>query len=94
MQRPGQNIKTRTVNVDGIIKELMDMLEVRLNNTWNDWHDEEVLDEYLNQDLETFNGSVELMYKLNFIDKDRWDRETERGYNLYNKIAHKPRNIK
>lgn len=94
MQRPGQNIKTRTINVDGIIKELMDTLEVRLNNTWNDWHDEDILNEYLNQDLEVYNGSIELMYKLNFIDKDRWDQETDNGYNLYNRIAHKPRNIK
>ena len=90
MNRPGQNIKTRTVNVDGIIQELLNTLEVRLTNTWNDWHDEEVLDEYLNQDLETFNGSIELMYKLNFIDKDRWDQETDNGYNLMikTKIAH------
>ncbi len=89
MNRPGANIKTRTVNVDGIIKELMDTLEVRLNNTWNDWHEEDVLGEYLVQDLETYNGSIELMYKLEFIDKDRWDKETDNGYKLYNKILTK-----
>jgi len=94
MNRPGQNIKTRTVNVDGIIKELMDMLEVRLNQTWEDWHEEDVLLEYLTQDLETYNGSIELMYKLDFIDKDRWDEETDNGNKLFNRIANKPRNIK
>lgn len=94
MNRPGSNIKTRTINIDGVIQELLNTLEVRLNNTWNDWHGEDVLNEYLNQDLEVYNGSIELMYKLNFIDKDRWNRETDNGYNLYNRIAHKPRNIK
>lgn len=89
MNRPGQNIKTRTINVDGIIQELLNTLEVRLNNTYKDWYKDNFLNEYLQQDLETYKGSIELMYKLDFIDKDRWNEETERGYNLYNKIAHK-----
>lgn len=89
MQRPGQNIKTRTINVDGVIQELLSNLEVRLIDTWQDWHDEEVLNEYLTQDLETYEGSIELMYKLDLIDKDRWDIEVVNGYNLYHKIANK-----
>lgn len=89
MQRPGQNIKTRTVNIDGVIEELQENLKTRLTNTVNDWYDNDCLNEYLAQDLETYKGSIELMYKLDFIDKDRWNEETERGYNLYNKIAHK-----
>lgn len=89
MNRPGQNIKTRTINIDGIIEELQENLKTRLTNTVNDWYDDDLLNEYLAQDLETYKGSIELMYKLDFIDKDRWNEETERGYNLYNKIAHK-----
>ena len=89
MNRPGQNIKTRTINIDGVIQELLNTLEVRLNNTYKDWYKDNVLNEYLMQDLETYKGSIELMYKLDFIDKDRWNEETERGYALYNKIARK-----
>lgn len=89
MQRPGQNIKTRTINVDGVIQELLNALEIRLNNTYKNWYKDNVLNEYLQQDLETYKGSIELMYKLDFIDKDRWNEETERGYNLYHKIANK-----
>lgn len=89
MQRPGQHIKTRTINVDGVIQELLQTLEARLTDTWTDWYGEDVFKEYLDQDLETFKGSIELMYKLDLIDKDRWDDEVANGYDLYNKIARK-----
>ena len=74
MQRPGQNIKTRTINIDGVIDELQENLKTRLTNTVNDWYDNDCLNEYLAQDLETYKGSIELMYKLDFIDKDRWNQ--------------------
>lgn len=89
MNRPGQNIKTRTVNIDGIIEELQENLKTRLTNTVNDWYDDDFLNEYLVQDLETYKGSIELMYKLNFIDKERWTREIDNGYELFNKWARK-----
>lgn len=89
MQRPGQNIKTRTINVDGIIEELQENLKTRLTNTVNDWYDDDMLNEYLVQDLETYKGSIELMYKLDFIDKERWNQETDNGYEIFNKWARK-----
>lgn len=89
MNRPGQNIKTRTINIDGVIEELQENLKTRLANTMNDWHEDDLLNEYLQQDLETYKGSIELMYKLNFIDKERWNQEIDNGYDLYNKIARK-----
>lgn len=89
MNRPGQNIKTRTINVDGVIEELQDNLKTRLTNTVNDWYDDDCLNEYLAQDLETYKGSIELMYKLDFIDKDRWNKEIDNGYELFNKWARK-----
>ena len=89
MNRPGQNIKTRTINIDGIIEELQENLKTRLTNTVNDWYDDDMLNEYLVQDLETYKGSIELMYKLDFIDKERWNQETDNGYEIFNKWARK-----
>ena len=89
MQRPGQNIKTRTINIDGVIEELQENLKTRLTNTVNDWYDDDCLNEYLVQDLETYKGSIELMYKLGFIDMERWNRETDNGYEIFNKWARK-----
>lgn len=89
MNRPGQNIKTKTINIDGVIEELKDNLKTRLTNTVNDWYDDDHLNEYLAQDLETYKGSIELMYKLDFIDKDRWNQEIDNGYELFNKWARK-----
>lgn len=89
MNRPGQNIKTRTVNIDGIIEELKENLKTRLTNTVNDWIDDDLLNEYLAQDLETYKGSIELMYKLDFIDKERWNQEIDNGYEIFNKWARK-----
>lgn len=89
MQRPGQNIKTRTINIDGVIEELKENLKTRLTNTVNDWYDDDCLNEYLVQDLETYKGSIELMYKLNFIDKERWDQEIDNGYEIFNKWGRK-----
>lgn len=89
MNRPGQNIKTKTINIDGVIEELQDNLKTRLTNTVNDWYDDDLLNEYLAQDLETYKGSIELMYKLDFIDKDRWNQEIDNGYELFNKWARK-----
>lgn len=87
MNRPGQNIKTRTINVDGVIQELFNTLETRLKNTLEDWQDEEVLKDYLHQDFETYKGSIELMYKLDLIDNDRWTEEINKGYDLFFKMA-------
>lgn len=89
MNRPGQNIKTRTINVDGVIEELQENLKTRLTNTVNDWYDDDNLNEYLAQDLETYKGSIELMYKLNFIDKERWNQEIDNGYEIFSKWARK-----
>ena len=89
MNRPGQNIKTRTINIDGVIEDLQDNLKTRLTNTVNDWYDDDCLNEYLAQDLETYKGSIELMYKLDFIDKERWDQEIGNGYEIFNKWARK-----
>ncbi len=89
MNRPGQNIKTRTINIDGVIEELQENLKTRLTNTVNDWYDDDCLNEYLVQDLETYKGSIELMYKLGFIDMERWNRETDNGYEIFSKWARK-----
>ena len=87
MNKPGADIRTRTINIPGVIKELQNNLEVRLKKTLEDWDGDDNLREYLQQDLETYNGSLELMYHVGFIDKDRWDAEWENGFNLYNNIT-------
>ena len=95
MERPGRAYRTKTLFIEGVINDLINKLEVKLKETIEDYGDEspEVINTYLDQDLENFNGAIDLLYDLGFITKLENAEATENGYSLYFKYEIKPRNI-
>lgn len=87
MERPKAHYRTRTINIPGVIEELKNNLKVRLEETVRDYRDSDDLLGYMQQDLEVYKGSLELMYHIGFIDKELWDAETENGYLIYVKMT-------
>lgn len=97
MERPGRAYRTKTLFIEGVINDLINKLEVQLKTTINDYTEDEspeVVNTYLDQDLENFNGAIDLLYDLGFITKKENAEATEKGYELYFKYEIKPRNIK
>ena len=87
MNKPGADFRTRTINIPGVISELQNNLKVRLEETIKDYRNSDDLLGYMQQDLEVYKGSLELMYNIGFIDKELWDTETENGYMIYVDMA-------
>lgn len=94
MNKPGADFKTRTINIPGVVNELLHNLEVRLTETIKDYSGDSEYQNYLDQDWEKFEGALELMANLNFIDRDRFNEELENGHRLYRRIVNKPLNEK
>ena len=87
MNKPGADYRTRTINIPGVINELQNNLKIRLEETIKDYRQSEDLLAYMQQDLEVYKGSLELMYNIGFIDKELWDTETENGYIIYSNMV-------
>ena len=96
MERPGRAYRTKTLFIEGVINDLINKLEVQLKATIDDYAKDEspeVVNSYLDQDLENFNGAIDLLYNLGFITKLENSEATSKGYELYFKHEIKPRNI-
>ena len=95
MERPGRAYRTKTLFIEGVINDLINKLEVKFKETLDDYGDEtpEVINSYFDQDLENFNGAIDLLYNLGFITKLENAEATSKGYDLYFKYEIKPRNI-
>ena len=92
MERPGRAYRTKTLFIEGVLNDLINKLEVQLKETIDDYAADEtpeVVNSYLDQDLENFNGAIDLLYNLGFITKLENAEATDKGYNLYFKYVNK-----